>query len=80
MLAENETFALNYNLSEKEIEKIAFQYIKEFNYTKNHVSIYKNKVFSITTYKNSYSFANLSLSSKEIGFGVCYEKVKITIN
>ena len=76
ILAESESFALNENITEKEIKKIALQYIKEFNYTKNHVSVYKNKIFSITIYKNSYCITNLSLPAQEIDFGDCYEKVQ----
>ena len=38
--------------------------------------MYKNKIFSITIYKNSYCITNLSLSTQEIDFGDCYEKVQ----
>ena len=77
-LTQSDSFILTENITEDEIEKLALKYVKEFNYTKNHVSIYKNKLFSIAIYKNGYCISNLNISIQEIDFGECYKKLQDT--
>ena len=55
---------------------MAGQYSKEFGYTDNHVSLYKNDIYTITLYKNGECISDLSLQIPEIDFGECYQKVK----
>ena len=51
-------------------------YAKEFNYTSNHISKFKNNLYSVIIYKNSDCISQLSLEEPEIDFGECYKKVK----
>ena len=55
---------------------MAGKYSKEFGYTDNHVSLYKNDIYTITLYKNGECISDLSLQIPEIDFGECYQKVK----
>jgi len=61
---------------------LAEKYAIEFNYTTNHVSIYKNKEedFSILIYKNPGIIAQTNLKMPNIDFGECYEEVKKAYN
>ena len=67
---------MNENLTDNEIELFSKNYAKEFKYTDNHVSIFKNNIYTITLYKNSECISDLSLEIPEIDFGECYIKVK----
>ena len=58
------------------IEKIAKNYAKEFQYTDNHISVYKNNIYSITLYKNAECISDLNLTIPQIDFGECYKKVQ----
>ena len=63
-------------MSDEEIEKLVEKYAEEFHYTDNHVSLYKNNIYTITLYKNGDCISDLSLQIPEIDFGECYQKVK----
>ena len=76
LLSENCYYSLNENLTDNEIELFSKNYAKEFKYTDNHVSIFKNNIYTITLYKNSECISDLSLEIPEIDFGECYIKVK----
>ena len=76
LLSESEFNSLDNNLTDKEINKFAKDYSIEFQYTDNHVSIYKNNIYTITFYKNKECIFDLSLKIPEINFGECYTKVK----
>ena len=76
LLSENEYNSLNENISEKEIEKFVKNYAKEFQYTDNHISVFKNKIYSVTIYKNAECISDLNLTIPQIDFGDCYKKVK----
>ena len=47
----------------KEVGNLVDIYSSEFNYTNNYVSMYKNKNYSITIYKNMDALSQLSLNS-----------------
>ena len=69
-------FELYNFLKEGGVEKIAKTYAKEFNYTNNHISLFKNEVYSIMLYKNRECINELGLSMPDIDFGECYKKVQ----
>ena len=75
-LTENKIYYLNENLTDAEIDKKAKNYAKEFQYTNNHVNIYKNEIYSITLYKNGECISELNLLIPEVDFGSCYDKIK----
>jgi len=80
LLTENElNINVQNNITDEELEEIAHKYAKEFNYTDNHVSLYKNDIYSITIYKDGECILKLSLEIQEIDFGKCEEKKKIII-
>ena len=63
-------------LKEGGVEKIAKTYANEFNYTKKHISLYKNEVYRIMLYKEKECISELELPMPEIDFGICYQKVQ----
>ena len=67
---------LKEDIKDNEIEKIAKNYAKEFQYTDNHISVYKNNIYSITLYKNAECISDLNLTIPQIDFGECYKKVQ----
>ena len=71
LLSENEFKSLNENITEKEIEKFAKNYVSEFKYTDNHISVFKNDIYSITFYKNAECISDLKLEIPQIDFGDC---------
>ena len=75
-LTESEVNYINENITFNEIEKLVNKYIEEFNYTNDHVSLYKNGDCTITIYINNKCILDLGLGIPEINFGSCYEKVK----
>ena len=75
-LTENNIYYLNENITDEDIDKKAKIYAKEFQYTNNHVTIYKNEIYSITLYKNGECISELNLMIPEIDFGECYNKIK----
>ena len=76
LLYEKEMIFLNEDIKDSEIDKIAKIFAKEFQYTKNHISIFKTDMFSITLYKNSECISDLNLTIPEINFGECYQKIQ----
>ena len=64
------------NLTEYEIDKKARLYAKEFDYTNDHVTVYKNNDYSISIYKNGECISELDLKIDKIDFGNCYNKIK----
>ena len=80
ILIESHLSYLGKNITDNDIEKIIKKYINEFNYTNNHVSIYKNDIYSITIYKNGECISELSLEIIEIDFNECYKKIKQNYN
>ena len=63
-------------LKEGGVEKIAKTYVKEFNYTDKHISLFNNEVYSIMLYRTTECITELELSMPEIDFGSCYLKVQ----
>ena len=76
LLTENDANFLNENTNFEDIEKLVIKYIDEFNYTNTHVSLYKNKDYTITIYIKNKCILELGLGIPEIDFGSCYEKMK----
>ena len=76
LLTENELNIINENITENYIEKIVLKFIKDFSYSENHVSIYKNNFNLIAIYKNKDCVSNLNLTISEIDLGVCYMKIQ----
>ena len=78
-LVENDIY-----LKEKEdfqiIKTLAKTYLDEFNYTDNHISLYRNNDYSIILYKNRDCLDKVSLSMPKIDFKECYNKVKKEYN
>ena len=58
-----------------EIDFISKIYAKEFSYTKKHISLYYNNLYSIYIYKDSYCIDELSLYIPKVDFNSCFEKV-----
>ena len=75
-LTQKELTPINENITTEEVNKLAKNYAKYFNYTDNHVSVYNNSFYSITLYKNGYCISSLKLNISRLDFGICYEKVK----
>ena len=74
-LTENDINFLDENTTFYEIENLVVKYIEEFFYTKDHVSIYKNDIFTLTIYINNKCIFELGLNLPEIDFGSCYDKI-----
>ena len=66
----------NDNITEHEIDMKARLYAKEFDYTDEHVTIYKNNYYSITLYKDGDCSSELGLNIDEFDFGECYTKIQ----
>ena len=64
------------------IKTLAEKYAIEFNYTTNHISVYKNREedFSLLIYKNPGILSQTNLKMPNIDFGECYEEVKKAYN
>ena len=71
----NKMNPINDNVSLYELEYLVIQYIDEFKYTENHVSIYTDNDYRVTIYINSKCISELELGIPEYNFGICYEKV-----
>ena len=67
---------LNDNITDSEIELMAKNYALEFKYTDNHVSMFKNDIYTLCFYKNGGCVSQLISSIPEVDFGECIEKVK----
>ena len=74
-LTQSEVIFINENITFNEIEKLVIRYINEFNYTNNHVSLYKNLDYEIVIYINNKCILELELGIPKIDLGSCYEKV-----
>ena len=74
-LTESDINLINENITYDEVEKLVIKYINEYNYTDDHVSLYKNGDYTITIYIKSKCILELELGIPEIDFGSCYEKV-----
>ena len=72
---ENEN-SLMEDITKENLDLLIKVYCEEYNYTNNHISIYKNDLYSITIYKNKNCINNLSLNTPQIDFGTCYEIIK----
>ena len=66
----------NENITEYEIKAKAKLYAEEFDYTNNHITLYKNDFYSITIYKYQKCLSELNLNIDEIDFGNCYKKIQ----
>ena len=75
LLTENNFNMLDDNTTFIEIENLVLKYIEEFNYTDNHVSLYKNGDYTITIYIKNKCIFELELGIPEINFGTCYDKI-----
>ena len=75
LLTENNFNMLDDNTTFIEIENLVIKYIEEFNYTDNHVSLYKNGDYTITIYIKNKCIFELELGIPEINFGTCYDKI-----
>ena len=80
LLRENNYTFMEEIVSESEIKVFAKNYAKEYQYTDNHVSIFKNNIYSIIIYKNPECISELSLDNPQIDFGECQEKLKHNYN
>ena len=60
LLSENEIYLLN-GIKENKLKKLVEKYVKEFNYTNNHVFLYRINVYRIILYKNGVCISDLSL-------------------
>ena len=75
-LTENQLYYLHENITDEEVDKKAKIYANEFQYTNNHVTIYKNEIYSIILYKNGECISELNLLITEVELGECYNKIK----
>ena len=64
------------NFEDDNIRSLTKIYAKEFNYTSNHVSIYKSSYFTIVIYKNNLCIEELNLEVAKIDITDCYTKTK----
>ena len=76
LLSERDFIIPQQNITEINIENLAKTYINEFNYTNNHVSLFRDNQNLIIFYKNEECISELSLEISQIDFGECYEKVR----
>ena len=64
------------DLDENKIQILVNNYIKEFVYTKNHISVYENDNYRITLYKNLNCFDELDLNITKINLTECLKLIK----
>lgn len=79
-LTENEFMSPDVGFTEEEINIFSKTYAKEYQYTDNHVTVFKNKIYSLTIYKNVKCISELALQIPEIDFKNCYKKIKSNFN
>ena len=77
---ENEIIDSSDFISSDGIDLNVKNYIKEYFYTQNHISIYQNDKYSISIYKELDCIEELSLNIPKVDFGACYLKVQNSIN
>ena len=80
LLTENEFMSPNIGFTDEEINIFSKTYAKEYQYTDNHVNVFRNKIYSLTIYKNVDCISELSLQIPEIDFKSCYKKIKSNFN
>jgi len=80
LLIENNFSSPNIGFTDEEINIFSKTYAKEYQYTDNHVTVFKNKIYSLTIYKNVDCISELSLQIPEIDFKDCYQKIKSIFN
>jgi len=66
----------NFIVNQQTTETLIRTFINEFNYTKNHISLYTNDYYDIIIYENRECVEELSLEMPKVDFKDCYEKVK----
>ena len=78
LLTITEISYLNENFTMDDAQILTIKFAKEFNYTGNHVSQYKdlNDIYRLTIYINSECISNLNLKIPEINFDNCNNLVK----
>ena len=74
------SYLLNDDLTNKNIELLALTYAKEYIYTNNHISIYKNNLFSISIYKDKNCIDELGLTIPKIEFDECQQLIQSEIS
>ena len=62
------------------IELSAINYAKEYSYSNNHISQFRNELYTYILFKNSDCIDELSLNFSTIDFGSCYDKIKSYYN
>ena len=80
ILIENEFLSPDIGFTDEEINIFSKTYAKEYQYTDNHVTVFKNKIYSLTIYKNVDCISELSLQIPEIDFKNCYKAIKNSSN
>ena len=68
-------FHLTDYLKSNNLDILANTYAKEFNYTNNHISLFRHETYSIFLYKNEKCINELSLNIPQIDFGSCYQTI-----
>ena len=79
-LAKREINISDDNLLINDVDVMAKTYTNEYDYTDNHISLFNEKNYKITIYKNKECISNLKLETSEIDFRKCYENVKNKYN
>ena len=74
------SYLLNDDLTNKNLELLALTYAKEYIYTNNHISIYKNNLFSISIYKDKNCIDELGLNIPKIEFDECQQLIQSEIS
>ena len=69
-------YTLTDMITDEEIEILTLKYIKEYNYTNYHISIYENNIYIITIYKKGECISELGILSKTIDFKSCYTDIQ----
>ena len=73
-------YLLNDDLTNKNIELLVLTYAKEYIYTNNHISIYKNDLYSISIYKEKKCIDELGLKIPKIEFDECLQIIQSDIS
>ena len=73
-----ETFhtSFNENITDSEIAHLTEMYMKNFEYTSKHISIYKSNNYTISIYKDTETISNFSLEIPKLNFDNCLNKIK----
>ena len=73
-----ETFhtSFNENITDSEIAHLTEMYMKNFDYTSKHISIYKFNNYTISIYKDTETISNFSLEIPKLNFDNCLNKIK----